>query len=221
MVIPTRNATAEENLKESVNVYVRFSMATFTETMESMNRILSDTLLQQRYLTNELQKNREGEGTSHRGQQQQFGRLTRLEFPRFSRDDVKGCRYRCNQYFTVDNIGEDQKLQLASMHMYDRALAWHLQFVRIRGNHVPILLDELQQSWVQEDKTIVDSKYSWVDGMLKKKGKLVVGNSLTLRTKLISQFHDDSIGGHTGVQVTYKKMTTVFYWKGLKNIIKQ
>ena len=38
---------------------------------------------------------------------------------------------------------------------------------------------------------------------------------------MIGHFHGDAIGGPSGVHVTTKKLSAVFYWKGLKNMVKQ
>lgn len=64
-------------------------------------------------------------------------------------------------------------------------------------------------------------KYTWDGKVFTRKGKLVVGSNVTLRTKLIRQFHDEPVGGHSGVQVTYNKLATVFYWKGMRKAVKQ
>nr|GEV87650.1 hypothetical protein [Tanacetum cinerariifolium] len=40
--------------------------------------------------------------------------------------------------------------------------------------------------------------YSWTDGILKRKGKVVVRNDLELRKELVQHFHDKAIGGHSG-----------------------
>ena len=61
----------------------------------------------------------------------------------------------------------------------------------------------------------------WEDGILKRKGKVVVGADTDLRKQLIGHFHGDAIGGHSGVQVTTKKLGAVFYWKGLRKMVKQ
>lgn len=53
----------------------------------------------------------------------QFGRLTKLDFPRFAGDDVKGWIYRSNQFFKLDNIQGEHKVHLASVHLHDKALA--------------------------------------------------------------------------------------------------
>ncbi|GJV53709.1 hypothetical protein Tco_1449450 [Tanacetum coccineum] len=49
-----------------------------------------------------------------------YGRLTKLDFPKFS-DDVKGWIYRCNQFFQLDNVADNQKVKIASIHLHDKA----------------------------------------------------------------------------------------------------
>jgi len=51
--------------------------------------------------------------------------------------------------------------------------------------------------------------------MLYRKGKLVVGAVDALRQQLLQLFHDSATGGHSGVRVTKKRMSSIFYWKGL------
>nr|GEU69768.1 retrovirus-related Pol polyprotein from transposon TNT 1-94 [Tanacetum cinerariifolium] len=57
------------------------------------------------------------------------------------------------------------------------------------------------------------NKYSWTGGILKRKGKVVVGNDPELRKELVQHFHDEAIGGHSGAHVTMKKLRPLFYWK--------
>lgn len=40
----------------------------------------------------------------------QFGRLIKLDFPKFIGDDVNGWIYRAHQFFKVDGIPDDQKV---------------------------------------------------------------------------------------------------------------
>nr|GEW26158.1 reverse transcriptase [Tanacetum cinerariifolium] len=54
------------------------------------------------------------------------------------------------------------------------------------------------------------------DGVLKRKRKIVVGGNEVLRKELIKHFHNEAIGRHSGVHVTTKKISAVFYYKGLK-----
>nr|GEU83110.1 putative mitochondrial protein [Tanacetum cinerariifolium] len=65
------------------------------------------------------------------------------------------------------------------------------------------------------------NKYSWTGEILKRKGKVVVGNDPELRKKLVQHFYDEAIGGHFGAHVTMKKLGSLFYWKGLKKMVKK
>lgn len=46
------------------------------------------------------------------------------------------------------------------------------------------------------------SSYSWSGEQLRRKGKLVVGNELPLKDKILSWMHDSSQGGHSGTTAT-------------------
>ncbi|GKC88258.1 putative mitochondrial protein [Tanacetum coccineum] len=72
-----------------------------------------------------------------------------------------------------------------------------------------------------QDKTLIDSKYSWQNDQLRRKDKWVVGKDLELRKKLLNHFHNSVVGGHSGVQATTKSLTTYFYWKGLRKMVKE
>ncbi|GJY70597.1 putative mitochondrial protein [Tanacetum coccineum] len=55
------------------------------------------------------------------------------------------------------------------------------------------------------------NKYNWIDGVLKRKGKVVVGGDEELRKNLIKYFHNEAIESHSGVHVNTKKLSAVFY----------
>ncbi|GJX19436.1 putative mitochondrial protein [Tanacetum coccineum] len=59
-----------------------------------------------------------------------YGKLIRIEFPKFSGDDVKDWVYRCKQFFKVDGVPDGRKIQLASMHMFDATLVWYQQYMK-------------------------------------------------------------------------------------------
>ena len=85
------------------------------------------------------------------------------------------------------------------------------------------LIRDIQQSW-QQDAVVQDliqrlanngpcsSNYSWHQGVLKRKGKLVVGNDPSLRGRLITLWHSSSQGGHSGIEVTYRRLKQILYW---------
>ncbi|GKE07481.1 ty3-gypsy retrotransposon protein [Tanacetum coccineum] len=82
---------------------------------------------------------------------------------------------------------------------------------------VPSSLAQLQVIY----HTYTGTKYTWINEELRRKGKLVVGNDEQLRKTLVTYFHSDPIGGHSGVQVTVKKMGTILYWRGIKKYTKK
>nr|GEW42237.1 reverse transcriptase [Tanacetum cinerariifolium] len=66
-----------------------------------------------------------------------YGKLIRIEFPKFSGDDVKDWVYRCKQFFKVDRVLDGRKIQLASMHMFDAALVWYQQYMKMYLDNTP------------------------------------------------------------------------------------
>nr|GEU94378.1 retrotransposable element Tf2 [Tanacetum cinerariifolium] len=80
---------------------------------------------------------------------------------------------------------------------------------------------ELLQIISLENHSYKGNKYSWTGKILKRKEKVVVGNDPELRKELVQHFHDETIGGHSVAHVTMKKLGSLFYWKGLKNMVKQ
>ena len=96
------------------------------------------------------------------------------------------------------------------------------------------LLAEIQQSCVQDHllQGIIQQlqapandprhvHYTYQHQQLRRKGNLVVGNDPDLRLKLIRLWHDTPIGGHSGVQVTYKKLKELVYWKNMQRDVEQ
>jgi len=70
---------------------------------------------------------------------------------------------------------------------------------------IQTLIHELQQSPASHPH------YTWVNGYLNRKEKVVVGNNQELRGKLISMFHNSTMGGHSGMMVTTKTVGSLFY----------
>ncbi|GJV24670.1 RNA-directed DNA polymerase, eukaryota [Tanacetum coccineum] len=62
--------------------------------------------------------------------------------------------------------------------------------------------------------------YTWSNGQLRRKGKLVVGSNDMLRQQLLQYFHSDPNGGHSGVQATIKRIIGLCYWRKLRQQVK-
>ena len=64
------------------------------------------------------------------------------------------------------------------------------------------------------------SPYMWIEGQLTRKGRIVVGQDEQLQLKIIRLFHKGGLGGHYGINVTVKRLTTLFFWKGMENQVR-
>ncbi|GKB17084.1 putative mitochondrial protein [Tanacetum coccineum] len=62
--------------------------------------------------------------------------MAKIEFPKFSGDDVKGWVFRCEQFFLLEQTLEIDKLTLTSIYFHDKALLWHSQFIGVHGVNV-------------------------------------------------------------------------------------
>ncbi|GJT52693.1 reverse transcriptase [Tanacetum coccineum] len=94
------------------------------------------------------------------------------------------------------------------------------------------LLQQVKDSWTNDsvlqviiqqlkDKSYVGDKYSWVDGILRRKDKIVVGNVVQLRNNIIKYYHSDATCAHSGTTVTVHRLKSLFYWKGKHKMVKQ
>jgi len=92
------------------------------------------------------------------------------------------------------------------------------------------LINKIKLTWQQDPslQSLVQSlmagqthsKFTWQQGLLKRKGKLVVGSDATLQQHIIHLFHDTPLGGYSGAVITTKKLTSLFYWKKLRKDIR-
>jgi hypothetical protein len=56
-------------------------------------------------------------------------------------------------------------------------------------------------------------------GLLRYKGKLIIGSTTDLREKIISSLHNSELGGHSGEKATYQRVKLLFHWTGMKQQI--
>lgn len=90
------------------------------------------------------------------------------------------------------------------------------------------MIQRVKDSWKEDHKLqeIVDTIrmaqhpckcYTFDNEVLKLKGKLVVGSVEELKTEILQQFHNSIIGGHSGYELTYRRVRDHVYWKGMQN----
>ena len=97
---------------------------------------------------------------------------------------------------------------------------------------VPSCYDQIYDSYKDDAmlQDIIRSKlidaaqapsFTYIDGVVKYKGRIVIGATGLLREELVKSTHDSYIGGHTGIQNTYRRLKAYFYWSSIKKLVYQ
>lgn len=92
------------------------------------------------------------------------------------------------------------------------------------------LLEKIKNNW-QTDPTCVQLiqhldqgkellRFTWKEGLLRRKGRMVVGADEGLRNEILVLFHASALGGHSGVTATLQRINSLIYWKGLKKHVR-
>jgi hypothetical protein len=103
----------------------------------------------------------------------------------------------------------------------------HLLAAQVISNCTPDWLHEVLNSYSTDSisssllqelavKSPNDKGYHLDKGLIKYKGRLLIGDNLALQTKLIASLHDSVVGGHSGIQATYQRIKQLYYWPGMK-----
>ncbi|GKA80211.1 retrotransposable element Tf2 [Tanacetum coccineum] len=122
------NPENNDTLKDTIAALIREEMDKIREEMRNVTSS-SSTAGQ-----NETRQ----QGDNQRGlNKMQYSRVTKIEFPRFRGEDVRGWLLKCEQFFKVDGVEENQKINLISVHLHDIALMWHRKLVSLIGDNVP------------------------------------------------------------------------------------
>lgn len=130
----------EENIKA-----MERKLESYTKKQDSQNKHIEDVLAKMMQAVTELQnQRRDGEGTSRNStevirQNQEQGTNTRplnfmpkLEFPKFDGSNSRIWIKKCNKYFDLCKIPNDQKVDLASLYMVDKAENWIASYLSVR-----------------------------------------------------------------------------------------
>ncbi|GJS61428.1 gypsy/ty3 retroelement polyprotein [Tanacetum coccineum] len=137
IIVGTRTSSLEVQIYEAtrnwVTNYVESVVGPLNERLEGIAASLAQLLVQQQYANRGDRNNK-------------FSRLGKMEFPKFHGEDVNGWMFRVKQFFAIDAVGEADKIKLVSIHLYDRALTWHMQFIKTHGKAV---------TWVEYEEAVL------------------------------------------------------------------
>lgn len=91
----------------------------------------------------------------------------------------------------------------------------------------PVWLEEVQNTYTQDDSclqliaklSITPTSipgYTLSNGILRHKGKILIGTTRDMRSQLLHSFHQSALGGHSGERATYQRIKLVFSWPKMK-----
>lgn len=63
------------------------------------------------------------------------------------------------------------------------------------------------------------NEYELSHGLLKYRGRWVVGSQGNLRKLIYEELHEKGVGGHSGVRATLKRIEQYFFWVGMRRDI--
>lgn len=64
-----------------------------------------------------------------------------------------------------------------------------------------------------------DKGFSLVDGVIKHKGRIWLGNHKEAQQAILLALHSSGLGGHSGITATYQKIKALFSWPNMKQDI--
>jgi hypothetical protein len=64
-----------------------------------------------------------------------------------------------------------------------------------------------------------DKGYTLVDGIIKHKDRIWVGNNSLAQNHILQALHASGLGGHSGIQATYQRVKALFSWPQLKQSV--
>ncbi|XP_026451259.1 uncharacterized protein LOC113351504 [Papaver somniferum] len=78
-----------------------------------------------------------------------------------------------------------------------------------------------QQLLTQLVVTPTQGNYSYAKGIIRFKGRLYIGSGTALRSSILHSLHASAVGGHSGINGTYHRARTSFFWPNMKTDIIQ
>lgn len=95
----------------------------------------------------------------------------------------------------------------------------------------PVWVEELSATYEADElaqETIAElvafpfnvSHFTYKEGLLRYHGKLYVGSGTKPREQVMESMHSSPLGGHLGIQGTFQRLQAIFYWPGMKRMVK-
>ena len=107
----------------------------------------------------------------------------------------------------VDALSKVPQVALQAITMCFNKLLKKIKHIWLKDASMVHLIHKTQK------QTALEGKYSWNVGQLRRRKKMVVGVDAGLRKDLLKYFHYSLEGGHSRMDTTLKRISTVVYWK--------
>jgi len=78
-----------------------------------------------------------------------------------------------------------------------------------------VKLKHIMQQLLMGEEVVIG--FTLTNGRLMYKGRLVLARSSKWICKILAEFHSSKLGGHFGFFRTYKAISSLLYWKGMKS----
>ncbi|GMI85390.1 hypothetical protein HRI_002208300 [Hibiscus trionum] len=62
--------------------------------------------------------------------------------------------------------------------------------------------------------------YADHEGLILFQGRILVPNEVALRSLLLREFHESKLGGHSGINRTYRRLSANFYWQSMRQDVR-
>ena len=97
---------------------------------------------------------------------------------------------------------------------------------------VPVWIEQVINTY-QDDRACLDlitklsvdanavPNFTLQNGILRYKGRVLVGTSGSLKSLLLDTFHKSALGEHSGERATYQRLKLVFYWPKMHHEVKE
>ncbi|XP_015081221.1 uncharacterized protein LOC107024768 [Solanum pennellii] len=105
--------------------------------------------LDERIHHSEERSHRPRSPTSYNTHHSNFSRWSRMEFLRFTGEDLRSWLFKIEQYFSMENVAAEEKVTVAAMQLEGEAIQWHLSFMRYRQYLQPATWNEYVMAMVE------------------------------------------------------------------------
>ncbi|KAF8392867.1 hypothetical protein HHK36_021106 [Tetracentron sinense] len=131
-ILPCKQVVMAEGTRSQDTKCIEESIRQQSEALKDIKEWMAGMSLKYDQIVSQLVESEMNHGDcSQTGRQRQpvgrdqiQTRYTRVDFPRFNGDNPRGWVYRCDRFFSYNNVAEADKVYVASLHLEGKVLDW-------------------------------------------------------------------------------------------------